>query len=158
MTDRIIIGIDPGPSESAYVVWDGQGCRESGDVPNGLLRARLESVEGVVAVEWIECFGKPVGAETFHTVFAIGQICFGMPTRLIPRRDVKRHICFSPHAKDPHIRQALIDRFGKPGTKKNPGPLYGISKHRWAALAIAVTAWDLARTDHEADFHRKGVA
>jgi hypothetical protein len=40
-------------------------------------------------------------------------------------------------AKDANIRQALIDKLGAVGTKKAPGPLYGISGHLWAALAVA---------------------
>lgn len=159
MSERITIGIDPGPAESAYVVWNGKGCLVSGDMPNGRLALHLAFVEGVVACEWVESFGMAVGQAVFQTVFTIGQLCAAVPSmRLIPRRDVKLHICGQSRAKDANIRQALIDRFGEPGTKRNPGPLYGISKHRWAALAIAVTAWDLARTDHEADFHTKGVA
>jgi len=74
--------------------------------------------------------------------------------RLVPRRDVKMHLCSSVRAKDGNIRQALIDRFGADGTKRKPVPLAGISQHRWAALAVAVTAFDLAVTDHEATFHR----
>jgi hypothetical protein len=31
----------------------------------------------------------------------------------------------------------------KPGTKKNPGLLYGVSGDVWAALALGVTWWDL---------------
>jgi hypothetical protein len=42
-------------------------------------------------------------------------------------------------AKDANIRQALIDKIGPQGTKKDPGPTYGISKDVWSALAIAVT-------------------
>jgi hypothetical protein len=42
---------------------------------------------------------------------------------------------------------ALIDRFGgserAKGTKKAPGPLLAIKSHEWAALALAVTWWDL---------------
>jgi hypothetical protein len=41
-------------------------------------------------------------------------------------------------AKDSNIRQALIDRFGEPGTKKVPGLLYGIKKDEWSALALGV--------------------
>lgn len=40
------------------------------------------------------------------------------------------------------MRQALIDRFGAPSTKKAPGLLYGVSSHMWAALALAVCAHD----------------
>lgn len=153
-----IIGIDPGPRESAYVVWDGQRVVASGDHPNHELAKRLDSASCPVACEWIESFGMAVGREVFETVFAIGMFSQHVEgIRLVPRRNVKLHVCGSPRAKDGNIRQALIDRFGVVGTRKNPGPLFGISQHRWAALAVAVTAFDLATTDHEATFHRGEV-
>jgi len=43
-------------------------------------------------------------------------------------------------AKDANIRQALIDKLGPVGTKKSPGPLWGVKSHIWSALAVAVTA------------------
>lgn len=128
---------------------------QCGDKPNSELAQLLDSADdGTVACEWIESFGMAVGREVFETVFAVGLFSAHARMRLVPRRDVKLHLCQSPRAKDGNIRQALIDRFGAVGTKKHPGPLAGISQHRWAALAVAVTAWDLARTDHEATFHR----
>lgn len=153
---RITVGIDPGPRESAYVAWDGSRVINSGDLPNGELAEYLDSAgDGVtVACEWIESFGMAVGREVFETVFAIGTFSQHALLRLVPRRDVKLHLCQSPRAKDGNIRQALIDRFGAVGTKKNQGHLFGIAGHRWAALAVAVTAHDLAATDHEATFHR----
>lgn len=153
---RITVGIDPGPRESAYVVWDGTRVMKSGDLPNGELAEYLDSADeyATVACEWIESFGMAVGREVFETVFAIGTFSQHAVLRLVPRRDVKLHLCASPRAKDGNIRQALIDRFGAVGTKKTPGPLLGIAGHRWAALAVAVTAHDLAVTDHEATFHR----
>lgn len=153
---RITVGIDPGPRESAYVVWDGTRVMESADLPNGKLAEYLDSADEytTVACEWIESFGMAVGREVFETVFAIGTFSQYAVLRLVPRRDVKLHLCASPRAKDGNIRQALIDRFGAVGTKKTPGPLLGIAGHRWAALAVAVTAHDLAVTDHEATFHR----
>ena len=55
--------------------------------------------------------------------------------------------CKRLHALSMNIRQALIDRFGGKekaiGLKKTPGPLYGISSHAWAALALAITYSDL---------------
>ena len=159
----MIVGIDPGPRESAIVAFDGERVLSAEDVANeevaDVIR-RMDDIEIIedVSIEWIESFGMAVGASVFETVFAIGSITrqtqfYGFDVRLVPRRDVKINICKSPKAKDANIRQALIDRFGVVGTKKNPGPLFGISKHRWAALAIAVTAFDLPKTDNEAFFH-----
>lgn len=69
------------------------------------------------------------------------------------RRAVKLHLCGSMRAKDGNIRQALVDRFGGQaqavGTKKAPGPLFGLSSHRWSALAVAVTWWDTRRDEKE---------
>ena len=60
--------------------------------------------------------------------------------RKVYRQDVKLHLCKSNKAKDGNIRQALIDKLGPQGTKKYPGPTYGIKSHAWAALGVAVTA------------------
>lgn len=163
----LTIGIDPGPRESAVVAWDGARVLYATDMANddigagvvvsAMLKCEHSSSEAQVAVEWIESFGMAVGRETFETVFAIGQIASRLDCRLVPRRDVKLHLCRSVKAKDANIRQALIDRFGVVGTKKSPGPLFGITGHKWAALAIAVTAHDLERTEHEAMFHKQEV-
>jgi hypothetical protein len=59
---------------------------------------------------------------------------------LLPRKDVKMHLCGTPRAKDGNIRQRLLDLLGPQGTKKQPGPTYGVKSHAWAALAVAVTA------------------
>lgn len=61
---------------------------------------------------------------------------------MMPRIEVKKHLCHNGAAKDSNIRQALIDRFGPPGVKKEPGILYGVKKDIWAAMAIAVTWFD----------------
>ena len=96
-----------------------------------------------VVIEMVACYGMAVGAEVFETVFWIGRFWeiarrdIGV-TRLY-RKDVKMHLCNSMRAKDGNIRQALIDKLGAPGTKKNPGPTYGIKADIWAALAVAVT-------------------
>ena len=54
------------------------------------------------------------------------------------------HGCLS--AKDKNIRQALIDRYGVVGTKKDPGFFYvngtKFAKDMWAAMAVAVTYFD----------------
>ncbi|MEN8721171.1 MAG: hypothetical protein ABF296_13010 [Oceanococcaceae bacterium] len=103
-----------------------------------------------VVIEGIESFGMAVGRDVFETVFWSGRLAerAGKFSRVF-RKQVKLHLCGSMRAKDPHIRQALIDRFGGVqgkdraiGRKASPGPLYGIKTHIWSALAVAVTYHD----------------
>lgn len=143
----LIIAIDPGPESSAVVVWDGTRPHLYEEMINfDLLEwVRHDAPNVEMAVEMIACYGMPVGAETFETCLLIGRlqeiwITQGNPFQLVYRKDVKMHICGTMKAKDGNIRQALIDKLGVVGTKKNPGPLYGISNHLWSALAVAVTA------------------
>lgn len=86
--------------------------------------------------------GMPAGKEVFNTCVFIGELkeaCLPeFKAYLVERRHIKIHLCNSARAKDSNIRQALIDRFGSPGTKKNPGKLYGIKADEWAALACVV--------------------
>ena len=56
-----------------------------------------------------------VGAEVFETVHWSGRFTEALwptPVVQLPRRAVKLHLCGSARAKDPNIRQALLDRFG----------------------------------------------
>jgi hypothetical protein len=104
-----------------------------------LIKSRDLEPYDFAAIEMIASYGLPVGREVFETCLWIGRFMerLDKPTRLIYRKDVKLHLCNSPRAKDGNVRQALVDKYGKPGTKKNPGKLYGISGHLWAALAVA---------------------
>ena len=61
----------------------------------------------------------------------------------IPRMTVKMHLCHNSRAKDSNIRQALIDRFGAPGTKKEQGLTYGLKADMWQAFALAVYFYDM---------------
>jgi hypothetical protein len=150
----IIIGIDPSPLLQACVLFDATekrvvsvGTFKPDDLPDAMFKHR-------VAIEWIESYGMAVGQEVFRTVFQIGRMQQQLGVvRLIPRRDVKLTLCGSARAKDTNIRQALIDAIGEVGTKKNPGPLYGVSGHYWAALGVAYTASRCEPTEHEAFFH-----
>ncbi len=143
-----VIAIDPGPKESALVAWDGERVNITRFSPNEGILSFLQEWDNRsrnLAIEMIACYGMAVGAETFDTCVWIGRyLQSNLPaqTTLITRGEVKMHLCHTMKAKDANIRQALIDRFGAPGTKKNPGPLYGVKKHLWAALAVAVTYYD----------------
>lgn len=152
-----ILAIDPGTTESGVVVYDaplrnrtewnphaaGWGVVEAVflDNPTLIHRMKERSFGGaeVCAIEMIACYGMAVGKETFETCVWIGRFVerAGIPVHLIYRQDVKIHLCGTMKAKDPNIRQALIDKHGAPGTKKKPGPTYGIAGHLWSALAVA---------------------
>jgi len=145
-----LIAIDPGTTESAVLIWDGQQVTLPEIISNDALRFRLlNGSQHPIACEMIASYGMAVGREVFETCLMIGRIQEiaaqrNQPCSLIYRLQVKNHLCHTSKAKDANIRQALIDRFGCVGTKKNPGPLFGISSHLWAALGVAVTAFDLS--------------
>jgi hypothetical protein len=151
---RPVLAIDPGNERSAYVVFDGS-IVEFGILSNHELLSKLgvlyDAHRPTCAIEMIASYGMAVGASVFETCVWIGRFMqewfdWNPPESLtrITRNQVKSHVCHSARANDSNIRQALIDRFGEPGIKKNPGPTYGISADVWAALAVAVTAWDQA--------------
>jgi len=144
----IILGIDPGHIQSAWIRWhipDNEpidfGITENGKFMAEDLPIMQNPKDATICViEGVQSFGMPVGKEVFETVFFIGRLWERITTEkyLVYRKDIKLHFCQTARAKDGNIRQALIDRFGVPGTKKHPGKLYGISKDVWSALAVTV--------------------
>lgn len=142
----IVAAIDPGTRESALVLWDGFRVLHAAIYSNEDLLTRLLGHQcELLVIEQVESYGMAVGREVFETVWWAGrfaQAWHPAPFQMVPRRTIKLHLCQSMRAKDANIRQALVDRFGEPGTKKAPGTLYGITSHKWAALALAVTVHD----------------
>ena len=146
-----ILAIDPGNKQSALVTWDGARIGFKEILPNDAVFQYLhqdwdQHPERLI-VEQIRCFGMAVGAEILDTVFWSGRFVDrwaikGLPWEMVPRIHVKAHLCGTARGTDATVRQALVDRFGDPGTKKAPGFTYGISKDLWAAFALAVTWWD----------------
>lgn len=142
----LVVGLDPGTTHTALVLWDGESARYFYEDNNSILdRLDKMPVDLEIACEMIASYGMAVGATTFETCLWIGRYIqtrhFGEAAgrfHLVYRKDIKMHLCGSMRAKDANVRQALIDRFGGVGTKKNPGKLYGIASHGWSALAVAV--------------------
>lgn len=160
-----VLAIDPGPERSAWVLWDGARILEHAIESNEDFARRLRSGAWrcgqpmAIVFEQIESYGMAVGREVFETVFWTGRLFEAAKYRSLqvsrmPRKAVKLHLCHSARATDSNIRVALVDRFGGTekavGKKASPGPLYGIKSHEWAALAIAVTWWDLNATNPQA--------
>lgn len=151
----LIIGIDPGTTESGWVLYGDGRVRDCGVMqnPEVLQWLGVRGNDGArLAIEMIASYGMPVGREVFETCVWIGRFKQAWHTpdavELVYRKDVKMHLCGTAKAKDPNVRQALIDLYpatggGKTpqiGTKAQPGPLYGVSSHAWPALGVAVTA------------------
>lgn len=141
-----VIGIDPGTNDGAVVVWDTEARKiVFHDIKpnNDLLEwLRTQTLATRVSCETIMSYGQRVGAETFETCFFIGrvmEICFnrGQEFNPIRRKEVIMVHCASNKATDADVRAAMIAYAGPPGTKKAPGPTYGIASHEWSALAIA---------------------
>lgn len=141
-----IIALDPGTTESGWCLLHDGRVHDSGVMPNDDLLRRLPLLgnwSDTLAIEMIASYGMAVGREVFETCVWIGrfQQAWHNPdaVKLVYRREVKLHLCGTAKAKDPNIRQALLDLIGPQGTKKAPGPTYGVRSHAWAALGVAVT-------------------
>jgi hypothetical protein len=152
-----LLAIDPGTTESAWVVWDGVRVVAHAKESNDTLMLRIlghdiaDQWVAACVIEMVASFGMPVGAEVFETVYWIGRFAQAIGPHCvtrITRNEIKNHLCHSSRAKDANIRQAIIDRLGGPGTKKAPGLTYGISGDVWSALAVALTWWDKHHTTH----------
>lgn len=152
-----ILAIDPGSEQSAFLMLHvgrlhpiGRfGIRDNDELAHSLRSLAVTYPADIVVIEQIESYGMAVGREVFATVHWAGRFTeAARPTPVVqlPRRDVKLAICGDTRARDSNIRQALVDRFGGKATaigrKAAPGPLYGISKDVWSALAIALTYSD----------------
>ena len=162
-----ILAIDPGPQQSAWIVLDPLGIpARFGLCDNEELRDLLGtylSPDGrwgwdEVCIEMVASYGMRVGVDVFETCVWIGRFmeATGRPARvhrIFRKRSwgggypgVCMAMCHNNRAKDADIRQAIIDRYGATGGRKaaigskaSPGPLYGIKRDIWQALAVGLT-------------------
>ncbi len=165
-----LLAIDPGTTESAALILDTEtrGVCDAAICDNADIRAFIAAGDGdVLAIEMVACYGMPVGKETFETVLWIGRFIevwewsrdkrtnesSHCALKVYRKTDVAMTLCHTMRAKDPHIRQAIIDLYGGKnvaiGTKKCPGLLYGIKSHLWSALAVALTAERMLKGEKE---------
>lgn len=164
-----ILAIDPGPTESAFIVIEAADCRPvrfgkelNEKLREGLMFGGFRDAPHV-AIEQIGHYGTgmPAGKTVFDTCRWIGrfeEILRGpsltpmsrppVEPDLVLRATVKAHLCGSSKAKDPNVKQALVDRFahGTPnhgkGTTAAPGWFFGFAADVWQAYALAVYVAD----------------
>lgn len=167
---KTVLGVDPGTTKTAYAVYSPSingnigTIKITGKIDNATF---LNSIPEIcsnfeveyMAIEMMASMGMAVGQTTLETAVWIGRFLESWltcksknnpganqePYQLIYRIDEKLHLCGTPRAKDANIRQAIIDRYGGVkgnviGTKKAPGPLYGVSADMWAAIAVCLVA------------------
>jgi hypothetical protein len=152
-----ILAIDPGNTESAFVIWDGETIFKKGKVKNSDLLNEIGSstYKDKVTIEMVASYGMPVGKTVFDTCVWVGRFIQKCDENniywdLAYRIDIKNHICHSSKAKDSNVIQSIIDRFGNvdkygkygKGTKNNKGFFYEFSKDIWQAFAVAIYAFD----------------
>jgi hypothetical protein len=159
-----VLGIDPGPQSSAYAIWDGVAIKQKGEISNLALILKLNQLArdsgiNALAIERMEGMGMAVARETFDTEHWAGRIAqawltgWGNPVveearylDRVRRLDVKLHHTGRASGTDANIRAAIIGREGGKGTKKQPGPFFGVAgSHQWSAVAIAIYAFDMNR-------------
>jgi hypothetical protein len=156
-----MLGLDPGPTHSAIVLYQHRKVIEHTYGENALIRelvrqyglmANTATYDGhrTLTIEEMSSYGAPVGRETFRACSWAGRYAelwyatTGREALWLPRLDVKMALCGVARAKDRDVREELIHRLGPPGSKKAPGPTYGLSGDQWAALAVAVAATQIA--------------
>lgn len=140
----IILAIDPGTTESAVIAVDSQTYEivEAGILPNEDAVATVRhGYYDDLNIEWIRSYGMAVGDEVFATCMAVGRMYEAarpsIPS-LVPRMDVKMHICHDARAKDGNIIAALKSRFESPTARAGKGWFKLIKADLWQAYALAV--------------------
>jgi hypothetical protein len=111
----------------------------AGELPGG----REFFTIGRSGIEKITLYQR-VNDDVHDTILWYGKFQYALeenevPTNLYPRSTIRATIC--PDLKSPNdsaVIAALKDKVGPPGTKKLPGPTYGITGHSWQALAAAI--------------------
>jgi len=153
-----ILGLDPGTRVTGVVVFDseeghdGQVLFADGAMDNALVlqmmeRGGLPYEPSRVVIETMSPRGMNLGRDTFDAIFFAGRLYQQAAAQVrnlcldgvnpVERDTIKRVLLGRTNlpGADSKLRQLLLDEVGPKGTKRAPGPTYGVSKHAWQALA-----------------------
>ena len=157
----IVLGIDPGEKKSGVVLFD--------NIENRVLWAHekdVQELERILQYGWNEMpdrivcenivpMGVPFSSNLRATCRHIDRLELIAEQRaiqwvFITRNEVKVTLCGRcKGVKDANVSCAVQERFGGRkaalGTKKQPGPLHGVSGHCWQALAAVIAATDSSK-------------
>jgi hypothetical protein len=141
-----ILAIDPGTTQSAFVVWDTDRQEfiglKMGIVDNDLLLKSIDEYAvdaDLIAIEAVQNYGFQMGRTTIETIMFTGALrqessvmCSWATVKLYGRPTIKGHF----NAKnDATIRSSLRMRYGE---ARKGEKLEGVKKDIWSALALAV--------------------
>lgn len=161
----LILAIDPGTYQSAYVLWNGEQLLKTGIMLNHELYEVFVEIQSFVKfqeihtyIEGFEPRGNRIDQNCIDTIWWAGQFyawChfFQLNPSRIPRGHVKKHFKVKQrhtHNADTQIRQALIEKYGPKPTKSYPNPVYSTCRMAadiWQAWALAVMMWKLMQDD-----------
>ena len=152
----IVVGIDPGPEACGFCIYDNRGPRvieahKALPIVEPLTALDIYAGQAaLVALARVQSYGI-AGSSLLRTSETGGRLwqcseALRLPTVLLYRREVLRGLDVTGKGnRDALVRERLIEMHGgerrkAQGTKKEPGPLYGVASHAWQALAVAVVA------------------
>lgn len=148
--NKPIMGLDPGLKESSYVILEPNkmeilryGTLSNNEILNrkDLGFRRINSnVEHELVIEMLSPMGQITGHSIHMTAVWIGVFAeaFCGKVYLLPRMEIKMILCGRGKSGDSDMRKKCIEMVGPKGTKKEPGPTYGLKTHMWQALAAAL--------------------
>jgi hypothetical protein len=171
-----ILAIDPGSERSAVLRYhfESHAVDSAGILPNAEVLGWLDSHQAVeparstLVIEDTKAFtltsrkGNSYFPEELRvTARWVGRFIerWDGSYALMDRRRVKQLLCGVTSVGDPQVRDAVLGRFGGSrsvavGTKKQPGPLYGLKRDLWAALAVALAYCEEMAVPHSLDCRR----
>jgi len=161
-----ILTIDPGNEESAYVIYDTEtklptewGMKTNPEMRQHICQIAVDAIAEQCVIEYTPPYTMTTqGGHSFVpnqvvlTAIELGRFIQvweyhnddGDEAETLSRIEIKKHMLGRATGNDSHITQAILERYGGTreqavGRKASPGPLYGVKKDVWAALAVAIT-------------------
>ena len=157
LVSNTVWALDPGPQTSALIGLE-PGTRLPRDpllASNDVVLKEVQALRfGTLWIEIPRSYGMPASNALLDTAFWVGRFTEACPVdvELISRKEVVLALCGTARAGDSNVIRALKDLYAEHpkasavgsepavGVKTAPGPLYGIRRDLWQALAVAVVA------------------
>lgn len=137
MDYKIVMAIDPGCEETAFVIWDSEQkiMLNKHKLPNKELLLKLKSIlEGgivqIVGIETISSYSMAVGQTTFDSAIWTGIFkqkieSLGYNVKLIFRQSIKMHHALAiSGVNDTVLNNILKRKYGEDNTVKRPNRIY----------------------------------